>query len=225
MNEAPSLECGALVCPFDAKCSVLLARRTQIAYLLRVKWGLAKGDRVILAFNFGLRFFVVFLGCLRAGVIAVPVYPPKPTNLKKSLRKLQLIADCCEPKMVLVCPLVNKLRQASKLRALTTGGTGWPNVPYNSPDVVEETRPDRMTTSSSFWGGGAGPNSRTMRKSFDDPTIKPEDVAFLQFTSGSTSDPKGVMLTFANLDHNIGSVIHSSNTVRRVPVPVYQYGV
>ncbi|CAN0549176.1 unnamed protein product, partial [Ectocarpus sp. 12 AP-2014] len=70
----------------------------EIAHLLRVEWGLSKGDRVVLAFDFGLRFFVVFLGCLRAGIIAVPVYPPNPATLKKSLKKLQLIVDSCAPK-------------------------------------------------------------------------------------------------------------------------------
>ncbi|CAN0113346.1 unnamed protein product, partial [Ectocarpus fasciculatus] len=75
----------------------------EIAHLLRVKRGLSKGDRVVLAFNFGLGFFAVFLGCLRAGIIAVPVYPPNPATLKKSLQKLQLIVDNCTPKMILVC--------------------------------------------------------------------------------------------------------------------------
>lgn len=92
---------------------------SKVAYQLRVKWGLEKGDRAILAFNFGLRFFVVFLGCLRAGVVAVPVYPPSPAALKKSLRKLQLIVDSCAPKVILMCPSVNKLRQVNTLRYIT----------------------------------------------------------------------------------------------------------
>ncbi|CAN0176047.1 unnamed protein product, partial [Ectocarpus sp. 13 AM-2016] len=164
-----------------------------IAHILRVKWGLSKGDRVVLAFDFGLRFFAVFLGCLRAGIIAVPVYPPNPATLKKSLKKLQLIVDSCAPKMVLVCPLVNKLRLASKLWAAATGKSGWPDLPYHCPDSADVKR---------------------TRPSFDDPTIKPQDVAFLQFTSGSTSDPKGVMLTYGNLTHNIGVIVDSSNAVR-----------
>ena len=38
-----------------------------IAHAMRVTWGLARGDRVILCYDFGLEFFVAFLGCLRAG--------------------------------------------------------------------------------------------------------------------------------------------------------------
>lgn len=45
----------------------------RIAHELRQSWGLAKGDRAVLCFGFGLDFFAAFLGCLRAGVLAVPV--------------------------------------------------------------------------------------------------------------------------------------------------------
>lgn len=193
----------------------------QIAHLLRVEWGLAKGDRVVLAFNFGLRFFAVFLGCLRAGIIAVPVYPPNPAKLKKSLQKLQLVVTNCTPKMILVDPLVNKLRQMSNLVGMATGGSGWPKATYKCPDVKEETLDSAAYASSAGWrGGGSGGRPSTSAsaktlKSFDEPTITLEDVAFLQFTSGSTSDPKGVMLTFGNLGHNIGAIINYANTVRK----------
>lgn len=187
----------------------------QIAHLLRVEWGLNKGDRVVLAFNFGLRFFAVFLGCLRAGIIAVPVYPPNPANLKKSLQKLQLIVNSCSPKMILVDPLVNKLRLTSKLLAVATGSSGWPNVTYNCPDVKEEGLNGRSSSPFAGWWGGNTSASNQKPKNFDEPSIKREDVAFLQFTSGSTSDPKGVMLTFGNLGHNIGCVVDSSNMVRQ----------
>lgn len=164
-------------------------RTGQIAYLLRVTWDLKKGDRVIMAFNFGLRFFVVFLGCLRAGVVAVPVYPPNPATMSKSLKKLDLIVRSCEPKMILVCPLVNKLRLVSKLSALATGSGGWPRLPYNCPDVKDEAGVGGGGIKSSFFGGG-GRSSDTPRDSFDEARITADDVAFLQFTSGSTSDPK-----------------------------------
>lgn len=45
----------------------------RIAHDLRVTWGLSKGDRAILCYGFGLDFFAAFLGCLRAGILAVPV--------------------------------------------------------------------------------------------------------------------------------------------------------
>ena len=206
----------------------MLARAPQVAHLLRVERGLSKGDRVVLAFNFGLDFFVAFLGCLRAGVIAVPVYPPNPATLKKSLPKLQLVVDSCEPKLIVVDSSVNRLRLASKIRALASGGggggRGWPDLPYHCSDGREEA----SVTAASFFagwrlsggggggggGGGAATPAAHKSKSFDDPGIKPDDVAFLQFTSGSTSDPKGVMVTFANLEHNTGCIIRGTEMVR-----------
>ncbi|CAM9346479.1 unnamed protein product [Ectocarpus sp. 12 AP-2014] len=193
----------------------------EIAHLLRVEWGFDKGDRVVLAFSFGLRFFAAFLGRLRAGIIAVPVYPPNPATLKKSLKNLQLIVDSCTPKMILVCPVVDKLRLTSKLRAVVTGKSGWPNLPYHCPEVKEKTIAAIGLSYTSVERKSSGsksmdatmkrPSVQTTRPSFDDPSIKPEDVAFLQFTSGSTSDPKGVMLTYGNLTHNIDVIINSSN--------------
>lgn len=188
----------------------------QVAHLLRVERGLSKGDRVVLAFNFGLEFFVVFLGCLRAGIIAVPVYPPNPATLKKYLKKLQLVVDNCEPKLVVVDPSVNKLRLASKIRALATGSrSGWPDLPYHLADVEEEVSATTAASFAGWLGGGSTSAVNKERKSFDNPSIKPEDVAFLQFTSGSTSDPKGVMVTFANVEHNTSCIIRSSVLVRR----------
>lgn len=166
---------------------------------------------MVLAFNFGLRFFVVFLGCLRAGIVAVPVYPPNPATIKKSLRKLQLIVASCQPKIILLCPVVNKLRLASMVKVMATGKSGWPDLPYKCPDVKDE---GVKSTPFSSLASRRGSNNTATPNSFDEPNIRPEDVAFLQFTSGSTSDPKGVMLTFGNIEHNIGCVIGSSEAVR-----------
>jgi len=201
--------------PKRHKSSFLNVRAAQIAHLLRVEWGLSKGDRVLLAFNFGLEFFVAFLGCLRAGVVAVPVYPPNPATLKKSTAKLRLVVESCEPKLIVVDAAVNRLRLASKLRAMAGGGSGWPDVPYRCPVVPEEagagagagaaSNPSLLAGWLSAGSGGNGSKARC--RSFDEPGIRPEDVAFLQFTSGSTSDPKGVMITFANVDHNTSCII------------------
>lgn len=171
--------------------------------------GLSKGDRVILAFNFGLRFFVVFLGCLRAGVVAVPVYPPNPANLKRSLGKLRLVAQSCDAKMILVDPPVNRLRLASRLNVLSSSNP-WPDLPYRCPRVREGAR----DSCDHLPGGlGATPGPRD-GKTFQEPSLSPDDLAFLQFTSGSTSDPKGVMLTFGNVGHNLDFIVRSTLEVR-----------
>lgn len=69
----------------------LWAEAGRIAHELRVAWGLSKGDRVVLCFGFGLDFFAAFLGCLRAGVLAVPVCKWAPCgNVHENMTDLLL---------------------------------------------------------------------------------------------------------------------------------------
>ena len=71
-----------------------------VAYHLRVKWNLSKGDRVVLCYSFGLQFFASFIGCIRAGVTAVLVHPPS-MPLTKSLPKMLKVVDNCSAKLIL----------------------------------------------------------------------------------------------------------------------------
>jgi acyl-CoA synthetase (AMP-forming)/AMP-acid ligase II len=81
-----------------------------IAHDLRINSNLDKGDRVVLCYNFGLQFFSAFLGCLRAGIVAVLAYPPSPKNLSKALPKMTKIIQDSAAKAVLVDETANLLR-------------------------------------------------------------------------------------------------------------------
>ena len=59
------------------------------------------GDRALLLFPPGLDFITSLFGCLYAGVIAVPTYPPHPRRLDHSLPRLTAIAENCQPKLIL----------------------------------------------------------------------------------------------------------------------------
>ena len=72
-----------------------------------------KGDRALLVFLPSLEFIVAFLGCLRAGVIAVPVYPP--VNVKKSLQSFASIADTSDAKVALTHSGMVLLKQEAML--------------------------------------------------------------------------------------------------------------
>ena len=63
----------------------LWRRAGVLAQLLLGPWGRTRGERVLLCFAPGPQFFVMFWACLRAGVIAVPVYPPDPTKMHKAI--------------------------------------------------------------------------------------------------------------------------------------------
>jgi acyl-CoA synthetase (AMP-forming)/AMP-acid ligase II len=134
------------------------------------------GDRALLLYPQGLEFIPAFLGCLWAGVIAVPVHAPRPND--RSASRLRAIVHDAGVRAVLTT------------RAFLGAG------PRGSREAV----PDRAevlwwATDGAFaTDGEAGPP--------DFPLPAPGDVAFLQYTSGSTSEPKGVLVTHGNLVHN-----------------------
>lgn len=115
------------------------------------------------------------------------------------------MVTACDPKAILISGDVNRLRLVSKLNLASSARRLWPDLPYKvarSSGVSGEGGGSAGTGTGaagglSSWFGRAGGAD-----SFDEETLREEDVAFLQFTSGSTSEPKGVMVTFANLAHN-----------------------
>ena len=130
----------------------------------------APGDRALLLFPPGLDFVAAFFGCLYAGIVAVPAYPPRSARTLPRLRGL--LADCRPAVAVTVSTLLPRLRTWLATEP-ATGPLSWLVV-----DALLPTQEWR------------------------DPGKGPEDLAFLQYTSGSTSAPKGVMVSHGNLVHN-----------------------
>src|ERR1043165_7704409 len=137
------------------------------------------GDRVLLLYPPGLEYIAAFFGCLYAGAVAVPAYPPRRN--RNLLRLQALVADA----------------QASV--ALTTAPVLARISPLFSQNPYLE--PLRWLTSDSVTAG--------IERHWQEPAINSEALAFLQYTSGSTSTPKGVMLTHGNLLHNEQIIQHA----------------
>ncbi|MEZ4240745.1 MAG: AMP-binding protein [Myxococcota bacterium] len=134
------------------------------------------GRRVLLVHPPGLSYVAAFLGSLLAGAVPVPAYPPVRTRLARTLPRLLAIAGAAGIDAVLV-----DADGEAEARALV-GGTPLAEVPWLCTDALPlPARPDP--------GWLRAP-------------ARPDDVAYLQFTSGSTADPRGVMVTHANLAHN-----------------------
>ncbi len=132
----------------------------------------AAGQPVLLLFKPGLDFISAFLGCLYAGAVAVPAYPPAS---KRHLPRLQAIAADARPRQVLTTTgTVARIRAAIELLP-ELAAAGWIET-----DTVED-------------GLAAG---------WRDPGLTGESPAFLQYTSGSTATPKGVRVSHGNLLHN-----------------------
>ncbi len=156
----------------------------------------AFGQRALLLYQPGLDFIAAFFGCLYAGVIAVPAYPPRRN---RNLSRLQAIATNAQAKVVLTSTsLLQSLHNASEPEGLGISGLHW-----LATDEVDENL-------SSEW-----------RK----PTVNPDNIAFLQYTSGSTGTPKGVMISHGNLLHNLNLIHkcfgHTPNSQGVIWLPPY----
>ena len=148
--------------------SLLDRQARAIAAYLQEKKGL--GERALLLYQPGLEFISAFLGCLYAGVIATPAYPPRPN---RSFARLEAIIKDAGAKFALTTgslkeKIEQKLTQNKSIICLATDNLNW-----ELADHWQELS-----------------------------NIKPESIAFLQYTSGSTGTPKGVMVSHENLIHN-----------------------
>ncbi|MDR7303688.1 fatty acyl-AMP ligase [Haloactinomyces albus] len=135
---------------------------------------LRPGDRALLLLPEGLDFVPIFLGCLQAGVIAVPAYPPSPVQSRLRVETLRAIVKDCQPDAV---------------------------VASAPEDVIAEIK-DVVPEMAGVWWASSDTLTTTP---VDDPIEElpdPERIAFLQYTSGSTSMPKGVVVPHAALVHN-----------------------
>ncbi|MEQ8663770.1 MAG: AMP-binding protein, partial [Gammaproteobacteria bacterium] len=136
--------------------------------------GLGPGERVALMLPTGREYFLAFYGAVLAGGVPVPIYPPvRRQQLADHLRRQGRILASCRAAMLVTSA------DAIALAHLLTA-------------AVDSLR---HVLDATALGGGAPLAAALPRRS--------DDVAFLQYTSGSTGDPKGVILSHANLLANI----------------------
>jgi 1-acyl-sn-glycerol-3-phosphate acyltransferase len=141
-------------------------------------FGLAPGESVLIMLPTGREYFFAFFGVLLAGGIPVPVYPPgRLKQIEEHLLRHSAIANNCLARIMVTVKEAKRFARFMHTRAV------------NLRHVV--TMPDLLQA-----GAGALP-------AFRKPMLTGDSIAFLQYTSGSTGMPKGVVLTHANLLANI----------------------
>ncbi len=136
--------------------------------------GLPANTPVAIMLPTGLEFFYAFFGCLYAGAIPVPLYPPdRPSQIEDYVKRQASILKNSQARLLITIP---EGRTLAKLFGSI------------SKDLEHVHTPDELMLIS---------------PALHFPKIHDTDIAFLQYTSGSTGDPKGVMLSHANLLANI----------------------
>lgn len=144
--------------------------------------GLA-GQRVVLAYPQGLEFLTGLFGCLYAGCVAVPTYLPN----RRTLDRFDTIVANAAPGLVLSTAEAAAQHQAMVAQSPATR-SDTPRVPWLATDELPKAQ--------------AG----TLALHWEECIVAPDSLAMLQYTSGSTSQPKGVMLSHANLMHNTRAI-------------------
>jgi len=177
-----------------------LHRTRVIAAHLRKEHRFAAQDRLLLAYPPGLEMICAFFGCVRAGLIPVPVYPPGSHGFQGALYKMVHIAKDCEASAI----LTSRDCHASLRTNLARSGVAalGVDVDYISglPWIATE---DFVDTISDETFNGAS------------------KILFLQYTSGSTRAPKGVMVTHENILRNCPLVIDHNAPVVVSWLPQY----
>ncbi len=135
--------------------------------------GIRAGQRVVLAYPTGLDFIAALMGCFHAGVVAVPVSPPRPRERFSRLAHILRDADAAA---ILCAPALHP--------AMAAQADGVPCLILRAADPARKDLP--------------APAPRR--------PLSPDDLAFLQYSSGSTGAPKGMMVTHGMLSSNLKQI-------------------
>jgi fatty-acyl-CoA synthase len=154
----------------------LVAASTALGGALRAR-GVAKGERVALMLRTERAFFETFLGTLLIGAVPVPLYPPLRTeDLLNYTRRQQAILRSADARVLVT------FNEAERLAVLMRGQV---------PTLGTVTTADRLARQGS-------------PVAVERPD--PDDPALIQYTSGSTGEPKGVLLSHDNILANVRAI-------------------
>jgi thioester reductase-like protein len=158
----------------------------NIAAHIYKNYDIKPGDRVLLAYPPGLEIICAFFACVKLGIIPVPVYPPSASGFEASVHKMNFIAKDCGAVAILTHRSYYWSVKVNLAREQSTVFSGNANLISKLEWIVSD---DAETS-----GQESFPQSHS-------------DILFLQYTSGSTNNPKGVIVTHENIIYNCESVV------------------
>jgi len=153
--------------------------RDALSIAAAIRGVCAPGDRVMFLFPPGLDYIRAFLGCMFGRVLAVPSYPPDVAGASRSYEKVSAIVRDCEPRLLLTSASLLSTVQAFA----------------NEDPFAKVARPIVSTL-----------EALVPMANFEFSLPENDEVAFLQYTSGSTGQPKGTMLSHGNLGWMLQSI-------------------
>ena len=149
------------------------------AIAVRLRQQIHIGERVLLLYPTCVEYITAFFGCLYAGVLPVPAYPPR---LNRIDQRIQSIARDAQASLALTTPLVMDQMERRLEKMANLVEVRWESTHYPEP-ITDIGRWQKVATGS-------------------------QSPAFIQYTSGSTAYPKGVVVSHANLIHNLKTIQH-----------------
>ncbi len=159
----------------------LLEAAAGLAAHLRGERGFKPGERLLLCYPPSLDFVKALFGCMLGGIIPVPVAPPNPMRGGYEVQALAAIAANSGARAILTNGEYQRARKLAAIQRLLRKDEKWPKLPWHRTDNVAWDQDVPI------------PDQR--------PAMN--DLALLQYTSGSTAAPKGVMITHGNIAHQI----------------------
>ena len=182
-----------LKCAQSVTYAELDRQARALAYALQVKGQSTPGDRVVLLYSPGIDFLVAFFGSLYRGLIPIPAPPPDAVRLKRTLPRLLSILNDAGAGLILstqdIYQYCNESDQSTVTELLKSGAL---KKQDNLNDVVWLCSDDLIANTD------VDDSKRWIQ-----PPLNRQTLAYLQYTSGSTSSPKGVMLSHGNLLHHL----------------------